>query len=203
MPVKISTRIPVKFARHMSDEEIRSENEVVDLAKKDAQEFGKLYDRYFEDIFYFIYRRTDDEMISADLTSQTFYQALKKLKSYESRGLPFSAWLFRIATNEVNKLYRSRKTRRIYSLEESRVKEIMEESGEPGNEENLAALISALNDLPTEVVEIMELRFFEEKSFKEIAFILEISESSAKMRIYRTLDKLRKVILTKNRDGKA
>lgn len=178
----------------MSDEEIRSEHEIVEQAKNDAQYFAKLYDRYFDDIFYFIYRRTDDEATTADITSQTFFIALKKLSKYTHKGLPFSAWLFRIATNEVNKYYRSKKSKRIYSLEEGRIKEIMEEAGEEGDDEKMSKVIAALNSLPTEVIEIMELRFFEEKSFKEIAFILDISESSAKMRIYRTLKRLREQI---------
>lgn len=183
----------------MSEEEIRSEQQIVEQAKDDAQYFAKLYDRYFEDIFYFIYRRTDDEAVTADLTSQTFFKALEKLSKYTFRGLPFSAWLFRIATNEINKFYRSKKTKRVYSLEESRIKEIIEEAGEEGNEEKISKVITALNELPTEVIEIMELRFFEDKSFKEIAFILEISESSAKMRIYRTLEKLRRRIENGNK----
>lgn len=178
----------------MSDEEIRSEQQVVELAIKDAQHFAKLYDKYFEDIFYFIFRRTDDETVTADLTSQTFYNALKKLPKYTFKGLPFSAWLFRIATNEVNKYYRNKKAKRVYSLEEQRIVQIMEEAGEDGNEVKLRKVIAALNELSTQCIEIMELRFFEEKSFKEIAFILDISESSAKMRTYRTLDKLRKQI---------
>ncbi|MGK7391205.1 MAG: RNA polymerase sigma factor [Candidatus Cyclobacteriaceae bacterium M2_1C_046] len=190
----------MKNARHMSEEEIRSEQIIVEQAKEDGQHFGKLYDKYFDDIFYFIYRRTDDEATTADLTSQTFYIALKKLSKYKNHGLPFSAWLFRIAANEINKYYRSqKKSKRVYSLEESRIIEIIEEAGEEGNEEKIGKVIAALNALPTEVIEIMELRFYEEKSFKEIAFILDISESSAKMRVYRTLEKLREQIENGNK----
>ncbi|MDX1627179.1 MAG: sigma factor, partial [Fulvivirga sp.] len=88
-------------ARHMTEEEIARENEWVEEAKRDPQAFGKLYDRYFEGIFQFILRRTDDESLTADLCSQTFLKALQHIKKYEHRGVPFSAWLYRIASNEV------------------------------------------------------------------------------------------------------
>lgn len=205
MAIRIEDWIPMKYARHMSEKEIRSDQTIVEQTIKDAQYFGKLYDKYFEDIFNFIYRRTDDEMVAADLTSQTFYIALKKIKKYQYRGLPFSAWLYRIAANEVNKFYRVRKAKRIYSLEESRIHQIIEESGQTGDDNKIHLLIQSLNKLTAEVIEIMELRFFEEKSFKEIGYILEISESSAKMRIYRTLEKLRQMMENEkiNTDGKA
>lgn len=195
----------MKYARHMSEEEIRSEHKIVEQAIKDAQYFSKLYDKYFEDIFNFIYRRTGNELLTADLTSQAFYIALEKIKKYQYRGLPFSAWLFRIAANEVNKFYKIRKAKRIYSLEESRMHQIIEETGQTRDDTKINLLIQSLNDLPAEVIEIMELRFFEEKSFKEISYILQISESSAKMRIYRTLEKLRQMIENGklSSDGKA
>lgn len=195
----------MKYARHMSEEEIRSEHKIVEQAIKDAQYFSKLYDKYFEDIFNFIYRRTGNELLTADLTSQAFYIALEKIKKYQYRGLPFSAWLFRIAANEVNKFYKIRKAKRIYSLEESRMHQIIEETGQTRDDTKINLLIQSLNDLPVEVIEIMELRFFEEKSFKEISYILQISESSAKMRIYRTLEKLRQMIENGklSSDGKA
>lgn len=184
-------------AHHMTEEEILLEYEEVKVAMSDPERFGVLYDRYFRDIFLFVFRRTDNEMITGDIVSQTFYNALKKLKSYKFMGLPFSAWLFRIATNEINKHYRKSQKRRVFSLEEQKVKEIFEEGGEEGNEDQIKLVIEKLNSLPTDLIEILELRFFESKSFKEIAFILEISESSAKMRVYRTLEKLKKEVTKK------
>ena len=101
--IKTITISPLQNSGHMSDAEIRDEQQIVQKAKQDANAFGALYDRYFEGIFHFIYRRTDDEAVAGDLTSLTFLKALQNLKRYEFRGLPFSAWLFRIAANEVNK----------------------------------------------------------------------------------------------------
>lgn len=190
--IKTITISPLQNSGHMSDAEIRDEQQIVLQAKQDANAFGAIYDRYFEGIFHFIYRRTDDEAIAGDLTSLTFLKALQNLKRYEFRGLPFSAWLFRIAANEVNKFYYARKKKKVFSLEEERVKEIMDQGSHEFSQEQIDTLISALNGLPTETMEVLELRFFEGKSFKEISYILNIGESGAKMRLYRAVEKLRK-----------
>ncbi len=176
----------------MTEEEITAEHVIIEAAKKDARQFSEVYDRYFDGIFEFIFRRTEDEELADDLCSQTFFRALDNLKKYEYRGLPFSAWLYKIATNEVNKHFNKTKRNRVFSLEEQRVRELMEVEEEEFSQEQLDLLKDTLNELPTSTVEILELRFFEGRSFKEIAYILNIGESGAKMRLYRAVEKLRK-----------
>jgi RNA polymerase sigma-70 factor (ECF subfamily) len=189
---KIILKTPLQRKHHMTDEEIREESHAVEKAKRNPQYFSVLYDKYFEGIFGFIFRRTDDENIAADLTSQTFLKALQNLKRYEFRGLPFSAWLYRIASNEVNKHYNQKKRTRIFSLEEERIVELLEESDYQFSQEQIDKLVKIMNDLPTDTIEVIEMRFFEEKNFREIAYILNIGESGAKMRLYRALDRMRK-----------
>ena len=176
----------------MTEEEIRKEQEIVERSKKDAKAFGELYEKYFDRIFNYIYRQTDDEELSADICSQAFINALNNLNRYEFRGLPFSAWIYKIAGNEVNKHYRKNKGKKIFSIEELKVKELVERADEGWDEELINKLIDFMKDLPTDMLHVLELRFFEDKDFKEIAFILDITESGAKMRTYRALDKLRK-----------
>jgi len=176
----------------MSEAEIQEEYTILERSKKDSRAFGELYEKYFDRIFNFIYRQTDDEDLAADLCSQTFLNVLKNVDRYQFRGVPFSAWLYKIATNEVNKFYRKRKNTKVFSLEEVRVRELMEQAHEDWSEELIQQLLRYLNDLPTEMLEVLHLRFFEDKDFKEISFILDISESGAKMRTYRALDRLRK-----------
>lgn len=176
----------------MSEEEIKSEYEILQRSKKDPRAFGELYEKHFDKIFNYIYRQTDDEDLTSDLCSQTFMIALKNLEKYEFRGVPFSAWLYKIASNEVNKHYRKEKHDKVFSLEEMRVRELMELTQEGWDEELMRKLVYHLKELPTEMLEVLELRFFEDKDFKEIAFILDITESGAKMRTYRALDRLRK-----------
>lgn len=173
-------------------------------AKKDSARFDKLYDRYFDAIFNFIYRRTDNEALTADLTSATFLKALQHIGRYKFKGVPFSAWLYRIASNEVNKHFRDHKKRAVFSLEEHIIVRLVgQEEPDPENEEKIAALVAQLQELPTADLAILELRFYEDKNFKEIAYILDISESAAKMRTYRALNKLKVLLKTKDSHVKA
>jgi RNA polymerase sigma-70 factor (ECF subfamily) len=116
---------------------------------------------------------------------------LNNLHKYEQRGFPFSAWLYKIASNEVKKYYRKNSRKRVFSLEEVKVRELMEHADDGWSEETIQRLMTFMTELPTEMLHVLELRFFENKDFKEIAFILDMTESGAKMRTYRALDKLR------------
>lgn len=181
----------VKSSR-MSEDEIRLEYEVLERSKADPKAFAVLYEKYFDRIFNFIYRQTDDEELAGDLCSQTFMQVLKNVSKYQFRGIPVSAWFYKIASNEVNKHYRKRNKVKVFSIEESRIRELMDYADEEYDEEIIQRLLNYMKDLPTDMLEVLELRFFEDKDFKEIAYILDITESGAKMRAYRALDRLRK-----------
>ena len=176
----------------MSEDEIRQEQVIIEKARKDPRAFGPLYEKYFDRIFFFLFRQTDDEALAGDLCAQTFVNVLNNLKRYEFRGLPFSAWLYKIASNEINKHYRKSKGKKIFSLEEVRIKELVERTHEPWDEELLEKLVDFMKDLPEDMLQVLQLRFYEGKDFREIAYILDISESGAKMRTYRALDQLRK-----------
>lgn len=176
----------------MTADEIRQEYDILKRSARHPEAFGELYEKYFDRIFNYIYRQTDDEQLTADLASQTFLNALRNASSFEYRGVPVSAWLYRIASNEVNKHYRRLKRERVFSLEEEKVRELMETGDEGWDEELVNKLLEYMKGLPTEMLEVLELRFFEDKDFGEIAYILDITESGAKMRTYRALDRLRK-----------
>jgi RNA polymerase sigma-70 factor (ECF subfamily) len=176
----------------MSEEEIRKEYEVIDRSRKNPAAFGSLYEKYFDRIFNFIYTQTDNEDLTADLCSQTFLIALGNVHKFEFRGVPVSAWFYKIASNEVNKHYRKIKSQKTYSLEEVRLRELFSREEEDYSEETLTKLLELMKVLPSDMLEVLQLRFFEGKDFKEIAFILDITESGAKMRTYRALDRLRK-----------
>ncbi len=175
----------------MTENEIRKEQTIIERSRKDPQAFGELYEKYFDRIFNYILRQTDNDELTGDLCSQTFVNALNNLGKYEFRGFPFSAWLYKIAGNEVNKHYRKNKGKKIFSIEELKVRELVEQTTESWDEELINRVIHYMNELPTDMIQVLELRFFEDKDFKEIAFILDMTESGAKMRTYRALDKLR------------
>jgi RNA polymerase sigma-70 factor, ECF subfamily len=187
----------------MTEEEIRAEYAILEKSRKDPNAFGLLYKKYFDRIFNFVYRQADDEDVAADLTSQTFLNALKNVDKFTFRGVPVSAWFYKIASNEVNRYYRKKKSSKTFSLEEDKVRNLYEQANEGWDDETIEKLLGHMAELPAEMLEVLNLRFFEDKDFKEIAFILDITESGAKMRTYRALDSLRKNFKLKIKyDGK-
>jgi RNA polymerase sigma-70 factor, ECF subfamily len=165
----------------------------IEAAQRDPRQFKHLYDRYYQQIFLFVYRRTDDESLTADITQQVFLKALQSISSFRYKGVPFSAWLYRIATNEVAQHYRDNKKTRTVCLEMGDLDELADESN--GIElEKREKMFKALRQLDTPDLELIEMRFFEKRSFKDIGEILDITENNAKVRTYRTLDKLKSLM---------
>ncbi|MCK5105789.1 MAG: sigma-70 family RNA polymerase sigma factor [Cyclobacteriaceae bacterium] len=198
MRITINHKV-IETNRHISQEEILKEFEAVRKAAKDPAQFQILYDRYFTMIFSFIFRKIDDEDSTADLTSQTFLKALRNIKKYKYKGVPFSAWLYRIASNEVNKYYRQTNKKLVFSFDEQEFENLIEQNIEEEKELDIDYIIRQMQSLSETDIEVLELRFFESKSFAEVAFILEINEANAKMRTYRAIEKLRKLL--KRREG--
>ena len=135
-----------------------------------------------------------NEEVAGDLTQQTFIKAMANLKKYEDRGLPFSSWLYRIAQNEVSMFFRQQKKNYAVAIDENRLMAMAEEANlngymSMGEQERL---VEVLNDLEQEHLDLIELRFFQSMSFKEIAEIYSISEANAKMRTYRILERIGK-----------
>jgi RNA polymerase sigma-70 factor, ECF subfamily len=181
---------------HQSPEELKNELAIIAKAKTDPNRFSALYEKYYKQIFLFIYRRTDDEDLTADLCSQVFLKAILNLPKYEYRGLPFSAWLYRIASNEVNQYFRHAKTKRSISIEDTGLRRLIGELRDDQEEshEHEQIIMESLNYLTKEEVQYVELRFFEDKSFREIGYILMVTENNAKVKTYRILDKIKKMI---------
>ena len=198
--VKNEVRMEVP-KKTVSEEAMQEEWAVIRAAQKDPALFRPLYDRYFERIFRFIYRRTASENLSADICSQVFLKAMQQLKKYQFKGVPFSAWLYRIASNEIAQYFRNTQKSRVISLETSHLNDLIDEIDSHGNENYKNALIQALDELKVSDVQLVEMRFFEQRPFKEIAEIIGITESNAKVKTYRILEKLKKIILRIHSEG--
>src|SRR5512143_3379828 len=91
---------------------------LVKRAKRDPEAFGLLYERYVDRIYSYIYFRTGSEQDAEDLTARTFFQALTNIRRYHERGLPFSAWLYRLAHNLMANWHRDRERRPQVSLDD-------------------------------------------------------------------------------------
>ena len=174
-----------------------TESEIIRLAKTDRKYFGVLYNNYFEAIFRFVFKRLGgDEAIAGDLTQQTFIKAMANMDRYEDRGLPFSSWLYRIAQNEVSMHFRSSKKECNVPIDEGRITDMATEAKlevQYMSMDEQEKLVDLLNELPEEHLDLIELRFFHQLSFKQIAEIYTISEANAKMRTYRILERINKM----------
>ena len=174
------------------------EQGIIRQAKVEARAFKPLYEKYYKPIFLFVFHRTGHKDISADLTSQVFLKALAGLDKYEFRGLPFSSWLYRIAINECNSFFRKNKAVRLVVLEDHHADRVYEEMfGESTAEDLKRKLPRILEKLKPAELQVIELRYLEGRAFKEVAEILNISETHAKVKTYRILDKMKKLFIGK------
>ncbi|KYG82143.1 RNA polymerase sigma-70 factor (ECF subfamily) [Roseivirga ehrenbergii] len=171
-----------------------SENELIEWSKKDHCYFEPIYEKYYEPIFRLIMCRVQDEQVTKDITSNVFCKALVNLDKYKFQGLSFSSWLYRLALNSCYDYFRTQNKKRTVVLEEFMTQEMAEEF-EPEAlylQRGLKLLPEVLDKLKPRDLELIELRFFESKSFKEIGEILGITENNAKTLSHRILKRIRK-----------
>lgn len=180
---------------HKTDDTLRKELAQVEAAKADPSKFAVLYEAYYKVVFVFVFRRAGDHESTDDIVSNTFLKALLALPKYEYRGVPFSAFLFRIAMNEVNLYFRKTKRERHVSLQHTDLGTIITESGQTDSDERRRLLMRALGALKPEEMQLIELRFFEKRSFAEVGHICGITETNAKVKTYRILDKLKNQLI--------
>jgi RNA polymerase sigma-70 factor (ECF subfamily) len=179
---------------HATETDLANEQLIVEAAKKDPERFAPLYNKYYEQIFRFIYQRVDDKEHAFDATQQTFMKAINNLPKYEFRGVPFASWLYRIASSEVNNLFRAEKVQRTVNIDSVNIYHIVEEMQESKVDKYHDKIVDIISELPEEELQLIEMRFFEKRAFKEIGEILGLTENNAKVKTYRILDKLKKMI---------
>ncbi len=166
-----------------------AERLLIEAAQKDPARFAELYDNNFDRVYGFIARRMRDRSEAEDLTSEVFHQALANLPRFEWRGAPFAAWLFRIATNAI--IDRSKRAARereapakLDSPADVSFKEIEEI-------EQRARLFQLVDRLPVDQRRVIDMRFVQEKSIREIAREIGRSEGAVKQLQFRALENLR------------
>lgn len=171
-----------------------TDSEAIMLAGQgDSQAFSVLYERYVTRIYNYIYYRTGNPHEAEDLTSKVFFRAFNHMSSYHSRGVPFSAWLYRIAHNLVANWHRDNSRRREVPLEDNILQTPHSEHPESAavlNQEN-EALIKIIRRMPSERQQLIILKFVERLSNAEVAVIMGRSEGAIKSLYHRTLLALR------------
>jgi RNA polymerase sigma-70 factor (ECF subfamily) len=162
------------------------ERTLIAAAQADPARFEELYDRYVQRVYGFVSRRVGNRAAAEDITSAVFEQALASLPKFEWRGVPFAAWLIRIAANALTDHWR--KTAR----ETGEAPADMPDAGEMDAIEQRAILFQLVERLPELQRRVIELRFGEEKSIRDVAAALDRSEGAVKQLQLRALENLRK-----------
>lgn len=176
----------------MVEEKISDEEILVSASQGDRDAFGMLYERYVDRIFNYIYYRTGNVDDAEDLTARVFQRAMKHIVNYTDRGVPFSAWLYRIAHNLVANWHRDRSRRQEIPITETPIvaKDAPPEVSLVHSQEQ-EALLNLIRALPSERQTLLILKFVEHLSNAEIGAIMGRSEGAVKSLYHRTLLALR------------
>ncbi len=171
----------------MKDVQEASERRLIEAAQQDPGCFAALYEIHFERVYAYVSRRLANREAAEDVTSEVFHHALANLPRFEWRGAPFGAWLMRIAANAIADRWRRG------SREQSDALVNDPASAEPSPEEVeiRAQLFRLVQELPVEQRKVVQMRFAEEKSIREIAQALRRTEGAVKQLQFRGIQTLR------------
>jgi len=173
--------------------EISDEIALTQAAQGDGEAFGVLYERYVSRIYTYIYYRTGNSADAEDLTARVFYRAMRHIGNYRHRGLPFSAWLYRIAHNLVANWHRDNSRRREIPLDDAVLGWYLGDHPEHEllESEERERLLYVIRCLPADRQQLLILKFVEHFSNAEIGKIMGRSEGAVKSLYHRTLLNLR------------
>ena len=173
--------------------ETRDESLLIEQAKNEPEAFGFLYEKYVQRIYNYIYYRTGNHNDAEDWTAKTFQRAMKHIPRYEQRGVPFSAWLYRIAHNVVANWHRDQSRRPVVPLDER----LLASGGaklpesEAITEEERSLLLTAVRRLAPDRQQLLILKYVQHLSNAEVAQIMGRTEGAIKSLYHRTLNALR------------
>lgn len=182
------------------------EKELIQQCRASPTAFGQVFDIWYKPVFGYVLRRTADYDLSKDIAAETFLKAFLKINGFQWRGISLSAWLYRIATNELNQYYRSSKYKpqslqqllenpqmeKLLHQQDSDEREAMEKEMQGFNDFNL--IRTNLLKLDIKYQEVIALRYFEQKTNSEISAILDKNEGTIKSLLSRGLEKLRNML---------
>jgi RNA polymerase sigma-70 factor (ECF subfamily) len=172
------------------------EDQLIQQAKTDPDAFGQLYELHVEKIYNYIYYRIGNREDAEDLTARVFYRALNHIPHYKNKGVPFAAWLYRIAHNLVANWYRDQKRRPTVALDSLNLQGNSRENphrvAELTNEHEI--LLAAIQKLPPQRQELLTFKYVERMSNAEIGKMMGRSEGAIKSLYHRTLVALKELL---------
>jgi RNA polymerase sigma-70 factor (ECF subfamily) len=162
---------------------------LIEAAQQDPACFADLYEINFARVYAYVVKRVGNRTDTEDLTSEVFHQALANLKRFEWRGIPFAAWLFRIAANLISD--RWHRSGREVSHDSGQIDAAQVSPAEIEQVERRATLFRLVDKLPAEQRRVVVLRFVEQKSIKDVAREICKTEGAVKQLQFRALSTLR------------
>jgi len=175
---------------------VPSEESLVRRAQKNDQEaFAQLYEEYFNKIYRYLALRVGNEMEAEDMTQQVFLNALQSISSFRWKGVPFSAWLYRIAHNQAVDHLRKKKKRASVPLDESLVTSGDSPHSTTELKMDIEQLLVATRRLTEAQREVISLRFTSEFSIAQVARIMGKSEGAVKALQHSAIVALRRTML--------
>ena len=173
----------------LSDDELHLERRLIEAAQHDPSRFAAIYERYHDQIYRFALVRTRDDAAAQDVTSETFKLALENLAKFEWRGVPISAWLYRIAGHCADKLLQ--RAGRETSLDELDNLPADEWQDDLADADRRLDVGEAIGQLPASQQEIVVKRFGEDVPIRQVAQDTSRSEGSVKLLQHRQLRRTR------------
>ena len=180
------------------------EEKLLQEIETDPKKFAEVYEAFYKNIFGYVFRRTTNYDASKDIAAETFLKAYTGIGKFRWRNISILHWLYRIATNEINKYFNSSKylPESIHRIQEEYGVDITDYSNAETErillEEDLqrhqdfVKINDLINKLDTKYQEVLALRFYEQKSIEEIAVILGKKTGTVKSLLSRGVDKLKK-----------
>lgn len=177
--------------------DLNEERDTIERCRHDLAAFGRIYEAHFDRVFAYVLHRVGDVAAAEDLTAQTFLRAMERLWQFRWRGISIANWLFRLATNEANAYFRRRK-RREREMADPAVQALRSPAAEMERAQAEVEKCRLFRSLHDEIATmratdqaLLVLRYFEKKSYRDMAAILGGREGTLRMKTKRALERLR------------
>ena len=178
---------------------LEQEKDLIERAKISSEAFGELYDKYYDQIFGYALRRSADIDAAKDITSAVFFKALMHINGYRWEGVPFSHWLYRIASREVTDHFNKRKRETDLYIDTAAGKKALSDgpvSGESASNkyDDYLDIHNYVSKLPAKYRDVVAFKYFEDMDIAQIAGILHKPEGTVKSLLHRGIEKLKKMM---------
>ncbi|MGL5067911.1 MAG: RNA polymerase sigma factor [Sarcina sp.] len=173
------------------------------VKKGDKLSANKLIELYYKDVYRYVYKQNQCKETSKDLTQDIFISMLRSIHSYDERKSSFKTWIYKVASNKIIDFYRSKyyKYKTIVDeIEEYKLYSDIDIEKSFLLKEDANEIMEILNTMESGIQEIFRLKVFADISFREIAVLTNLSESTVKTRYYATIKKI-KVIIERRANG--